>query len=440
MAIKHLQANANFEVNFNRLDESQRAPIEDEYENIVVRAPAGSGKTTVLLTAIAAYRYEHLNDRICAITYTRAARAEMESRLKEMGIYDVEVTTIHVWARNLLQDFSLKYDFRVRVLQEGEIMAILENIVSQYSMTRQLKSRINVSILYTYVMGNKNMDVSDTYRRTLKSLEALYIIYKEDNMLYDCNDYPKYLYDVMQMYNESIYSIDALFVDEFQDVDKYQLWTFDRVFSNKKFYIGDPKQSIYIFRGADGEVFKKLSNFHMYKLKYNYRSKQEIIDVATSTYKYLSNLGERDEGYITAYDNEIRASQDVVCNKGYGGDVYLFEPFGSGFKYHEDTMVRCSFDVFDQMLYNNAMILCRTNKQVRGIQELGFTNVSTVHQAKGLEYDNVIVIDSTVCSMEDMNIAYVALTRAKDKMLIINFPQFIEHARRYIRNTKEVLI
>jgi superfamily I DNA/RNA helicase len=61
-----------------------------------VRAPAGSGKTTVLLTAIAAYRYEHLNDRICAITYTRAARAEMESRLKEMGIYDVEVTTIHV--------------------------------------------------------------------------------------------------------------------------------------------------------------------------------------------------------------------------------------------------------------------------------------------------------------------------------------------------------
>jgi superfamily I DNA/RNA helicase len=102
-------------------------------------------------------------------------------------------------------------------------MAILENIVSQYSMTRQLKSRINVSILYTYVMGNKNMDVSDTYRRTLKSLEALYITYKEDNMLYDCNDYPKYLYDVMQMYNESIYSIDALFVDEFQDVDKYQL-------------------------------------------------------------------------------------------------------------------------------------------------------------------------------------------------------------------------
>ena len=65
-------------------------------ENILLRAPAGSGKTTSLINAIAAYRYEYMNDRICAITYTRAARAEMEERLKEMGINDVEVTTIHV--------------------------------------------------------------------------------------------------------------------------------------------------------------------------------------------------------------------------------------------------------------------------------------------------------------------------------------------------------
>lgn len=52
--------------------------------------------THTLLAAVANYRYEHLNDRICAITFTRAARAEMEVRLREMGIYDVEVTTIHV--------------------------------------------------------------------------------------------------------------------------------------------------------------------------------------------------------------------------------------------------------------------------------------------------------------------------------------------------------
>ena len=52
--------------------------------------------TTTLINAIANHRFNYLNDRICAITYTRAARAEMEDRLRSMGIYDVEVTTIHV--------------------------------------------------------------------------------------------------------------------------------------------------------------------------------------------------------------------------------------------------------------------------------------------------------------------------------------------------------
>lgn len=51
--------------------------------------------TSTLIAAISAYRYNNLNDKICAITYTRAARAEMEKRLEELGIHDVEVTTIH---------------------------------------------------------------------------------------------------------------------------------------------------------------------------------------------------------------------------------------------------------------------------------------------------------------------------------------------------------
>jgi superfamily I DNA/RNA helicase len=77
------------------------------------------------------------------------------------------------------------------------------------------------------------------------------------------------------------------------------------------------------------------------------------------------------------------------------------------------------------------MILCRTNKQVRAVQELGFTDVSTVHQAKGLEYDNVIVIDHTISSDEDLNIAYVALTRAKNNLFVINWAQFENYFKKF---------
>jgi superfamily I DNA/RNA helicase len=73
------------------------------------------------------------------------------------------------------------------------------------------------------------------------------------------------------------------------------------------------------------------------------------------------------------------------------------------------------------MLSGNYFILCRTNKQVKAIQDLGFQNVSTVHQAKGLEYDNVIMIDINVQNYEDLNIAYVAATRARNKLMVISF-------------------
>ena len=232
--------NENFEVNLNKLDDSQRAAVEATGENIVIRAAAGSGKTSTLITAIAAYRYENINDRICAITYTRAARAEMEERLKTLGIYDVEVTTIHVWARNLLEKFAKRYDFKVRILEEYDIKAILEELVQIYYRKRGRKTKINIGILYSYITGNKTMEITDAYRRVLNFLEEQYIQYKRDNVLYDFTDYPLYLYDIMITYDEFVCDIDALFVDEFQDVDEVQFDTFNRVLARKKIFIGDP--------------------------------------------------------------------------------------------------------------------------------------------------------------------------------------------------------
>ena len=86
----------SYEASLASLDEFQRRVVESGAEKIVIRAPAGAGKTSTLISAVCAYHYNNLNDRICAITYTRAARAEMEDRLNQMGIVDVDVSTIHV--------------------------------------------------------------------------------------------------------------------------------------------------------------------------------------------------------------------------------------------------------------------------------------------------------------------------------------------------------
>lgn len=161
------------------------------------------------------------------------------------------------------------------------------------------------------------MDITDNYRRTLNALEERYIAYKRENGLYDFTDYPLYLYDVLETYNETITKIDALFVDEFQDVDTVQFDVFTKVDARKKFFIGDIWQSIYGFRGADGEAFTKLEDFKQYKLKFNYRSYQEIIDYATTVYEELLDSADEQENYITSVNFCLPSKID--CDRGYGG-------------------------------------------------------------------------------------------------------------------------
>lgn len=421
--------NKEYVVDLSKLDQSQEGAVTSEEPEIVIRAPAGSGKTFCLTNSVAKYKYDHVDDKVCAITFTRAARAEMKSRLEEMGLYDVEVTTIHVWARNMLDYFADKYDIKIRVLEESEIKKILQDIVREYLIRSKIRS-VNINILYTYITGSKTMDITDNYRRTLNALEERYIKYKRDNGLYDFTDYPQYLWDVMVAYDEYINHIDALFVDEFQDVDRVQFKIFERVNANKKFYIGDPWQSIYIFRSADGEVFNKLDNFELFKLKYNYRSYQEIVDYATTVYQELSDDY---EGCIT--DINFCRKSNVMCSRGYGGMVGIIDAEGYCTQFKNGDLDGNSYltmkNLFDDMFKDEEpMILCRTNKQVRELQGLGIVNVSTVHQAKGLEYTSVVVVDMEISSLEDLNVAYVALTRAKDKLLVTNWGYLEDYLKR----------
>ena len=198
---------------------------------------------------------------------------------------------------------------------------ILEKIVEDYRLRRHInKNAINIDVLFLYINGNKNMDISDAIKNRFKALENAYIEYKRDNNLYDYTDYPLYLHDVLSVYHDKIYGIDALFVDEFQDVDEVQLEIFNEVQTNKKFYCGDPRQSIFLFRGADGEVFNKLRNqFTNYHLRYNYRSYQCIINYANTVYDVLADKFDRGEDYKNLYIlqvNDICQPSPIICERG----------------------------------------------------------------------------------------------------------------------------
>lgn len=74
-------------------------------------------------------------------------------------------------------------------------------------------------------------------------------------------------------------------IDEFQDTDTYQFAIFKKLFEGFSegtlYLIGDPKQAIYGFRGADIHTYLEAKEWvnkdHHYKLSYNYRSNPELL-------------------------------------------------------------------------------------------------------------------------------------------------------------------
>lgn len=403
-------------------NEKQFLAIQSKEPNVVIIAPAGSGKTSTLIGAIKKYKDENPFSEVVAITFTRKSAEDL--RLKLNGYKNINASTIHSWAYQQLEKIGFdmegaKNAFTKKILPDEKIKEILDDICKKrkYYYIKKFE-------LFIFIMGNYNIDIEDSVRRTYESIKIEYIQYKRNNGLYDFTDLPEYLLDKMNDYNINIKGIDALFVDEFQDVDEIQLEVFDRVEAKKKFYIGDPQQSIYQFRGATPEVLEKLQNFSKMGLDVNYRSYQEIIDFASS-YQVIASL----EG--TMFSNIIESyPSSIICERGKGGKVYSMNKSGAAYEANKFIKLRGE-DLVAKLIEKHAMILCRKNKEVKAIQELGYMNVSTIHQAKGLEYENVIVTDFEINGEEDINIAYVGMTRAEDILLAASYAALYKILKRF---------
>ena len=124
-----------------------------------------------------------------------------------------------------------------------------------------------------------------------------------------------------------------IYIDEYQDTDHLQrdialLLTRedDKFIDNALYLVGDPKQSIYRFRGAEPDVYfdtMKLydidqfgkgidtkSNAQCYNLNINFRSNNKIIEYVNDTFKHIGLTSE-------AYNDMLVAKKNIVDEADY---------------------------------------------------------------------------------------------------------------------------
>lgn len=220
-----------------------------------------------------------------------------------------------------------------------------------------------------------------------------------------------------------IEEVEHLLVDEFQDISDIQYEFFmDMIKPKNFFFIGDTRQAIFQWAGANLDHFYLLAHdpdVEVYSLVNNYRSGINIINFADQFLKGLKDI--RPERIISK--NPIPG--EVIKQSEFDLDAIIDKIEGDG-NYKKWFILARSNDDVD--FIRNYLIKNRvpaesfkkkdfTNAEIKAKIEDNTVKVLTVHSAKGLENDNVVVVGVVPYNKEEKRVAYVAATRAKNRLI-----------------------
>ncbi|SDK57900.1 ATP-dependent DNA helicase, Rep family [Arthrobacter sp. ov407] len=286
------------------LDAEQREVASTLQGPMCVLAGAGTGKTRAITHRIAygVHSGVYSPQRLLAVTFTARAAAEMRSRLRDLGVGNVQARTFHAAALRQLQFFWPQavggtlpnlLDHKAQMIAEA---ARRLRLSTDRASIRDLASEIEwakVSMLtpanyLENAQGRGNPGGFDltAVARVFQSYEDV----KTDRNVIDFEDVllitvgilqedPKVAATVREQYRHFV-------VDEYQDVSPLQqrlleLWLGGR---DELCVVGDASQTIYSFTGASPKHllgFKAMyPEAHVVKLIRDYRSTPQVVRLA----------------------------------------------------------------------------------------------------------------------------------------------------------------
>ncbi len=322
-----------------QLNNSQQAAIQHRQGPLLVVAGAGTGKTTILVNRLADILAQEklTSDRVLLLTFTEKAAQEMEERADRLlpyGYLDLWINTFHGFCERLLRehalDIGLPADFRVLSATEqwltvkknldkftldyyrplGNPTKFIAELLKHFSRLKDenisppeyLEYVENLRLAGDQALSgapDKDEDGEILESGRLQELADAYHVYNRlllDNSWLDFGDliiYTLKLFrerpNILKYYREKFAYI---MVDEFQDTNwaQYELVKLLAAPKNNLLVVGDDDQAIYRFRGAS------LANIMQFKddfpdaeeivLTENYRSRQDILDIAHNFIKH----------------------------------------------------------------------------------------------------------------------------------------------------------
>ena len=466
----------SFEGYLSRYNDEQKKAIITNKSHVLCIAGAGSGKTTVLTKRIDfLVKYRSVDpEKILAITFTRKARQEMQERLST--VKGIKVETFNSFCEKILRKHNnIIYEREVRVITYKDKITILRKALQ--SLNLDLGKAIDIYFTYAQQRSKTREQLANLLMNDCFFLRDYFKfkgekIKKEDFLSHEyqksadmvfgiCNyiesfmaknglrDFADQLVDTIAFFDnnkEQIPEFEHVLIDEYQDVNSAQIHLIDLLNPANIFAVGDPRQSIYGWRGSDIKYIlnfeKKYEDVEIITLKKNYRSSKYIVDFFNKSIDVMNlpdleavNEGKKDIKIIK-FDNE-EGEFEFVVQSIIESSLPRKEIF---------VLARTNRQLNDIALRMNErdirFVLRNNDYNSNGDEDKDEDKITlaTIHGIKGLEAKTVFVIGANsfnfpcrgsehpVVDMvkideydkeeEERRLFYVALSRARESLYI----------------------
>lgn len=449
-----IEENKSFFDNFDgkSLDEQQRISCVLNDCDLEIIAGAGTGKTHTLL-AKAAYLIEKKNispNEILFLSFSKSCVEELIERLN----YDVPTSTIHAFGLSLIDEYREKEifdgwgfrkifdeylesasdkqisdikDYCMENLKSEDMIKLIELdtevekfnlMVSKSGISSRIRSfidlfkgkgygisdfkKIKSKCKHEFETREGNYYTNENYLRNMSFIQLVEPVYRfyesylHRNHLIDFNDMINKAVELIE--NEGIsYNFKYIFVDEYQDMS-YKNFQFIKALKEacnaNLVVVGDNWQSIYGFRDSDISLFNDFCDYfpnaNRVFIEKTYRNPQELIDIAG---KFIMKNDSQFKKSLKS-DSSIEKSVKIVYDDNPDSIYNLINNLS---KDSERVFIlgRHNGDIKD-FIFNTDLVI-KSKKEYKQItnsyENINNVEYRTVHKAKGLEADYVVLIN-----------------------------------------------
>lgn len=284
----------------NSLSDEQIQAITHTEGSLLILAGAGSGKTKTLTTRLA-YLIDEIGvpaQNTLTLTFTNKASLEMQKRALSLLNHSLSIPPLLCTFHRFGLMFLKLY---IHILDRKNNFTLLDS-TDKKNLLKSIEQRLPIPISYLNesisLFKNSLIDPQTAYREASHSKEKqeiarIYEIYCQKLLHQNLIDFDDLLFLPYKILNEDGNLCETLslkynyiMVDEYQDTNLLQFKLLQKLCIKHEnlCVVGDDDQSIYSWRGADIHNildFKKhFPGARIVKLETNYRSKQEVLNIA----------------------------------------------------------------------------------------------------------------------------------------------------------------